>query len=104
MVFREYSNMVQSWRKLLPDLEDKNFEGFPNEEIDKSEITDIVCAMRSFENVDKANIEEWLQSDMCELFFQHMTDTDTANAAAKQKGEGGGQSTECVSQCGTAVC
>jgi hypothetical protein len=42
---------------------------------------------------------------MCELGFQHMTDTDTANAAMKQKGgeEGGedeneeeGQSSECI--------
>jgi hypothetical protein len=33
--------------------------------------------MRSF--------EQWLQSDACELGFQHMTDRDIANAAAKQK-------------------
>jgi hypothetical protein len=61
-------------------------QGFPNAEIGKSKILDMVSAMRSFENVDKNNVEEWLQSDVCELGFQH-TDTDTANAAAKQKGE-----------------
>jgi hypothetical protein len=59
--------LVRSWRKLLPDLEE---QGFPNKKISKSEILDMVCAMRSFENVD-----EWLQSDVCELGFQHMTDT-----------------------------
>jgi hypothetical protein len=70
--------------KLLPDLED-DLQGFPNEEISKSEILDMVCAMTSFENFDEDNGEEWLQSDGCELIFQHMT--EIANAAAKQKGE-----------------
>jgi hypothetical protein len=37
------------WRKLLPDLEEENMQGFPNEQISKSEILDMVCAMRSFE-------------------------------------------------------
>jgi hypothetical protein len=40
--------------------------------------------MRSFENIDEDNIEEWLQSDACELGFQH---TDIVSAAAKQKAE-----------------
>jgi hypothetical protein len=31
--------------------------------------------MRSFEKLDEDNIEEWLQGDVCELGFQHMTDT-----------------------------
>jgi hypothetical protein len=44
-------------------------------------------AMRSFENIDQVNIEEWLQSDACELGFQNMSDMDTANVAVKQKGE-----------------
>jgi hypothetical protein len=29
----------------------------------KSEILDMVCAMRSFENTNEDNVEEWLQSD-----------------------------------------
>jgi hypothetical protein len=33
--------LVQSWRKLLPDLED-DMHSFPNEEISKSEILDMV--------------------------------------------------------------
>jgi hypothetical protein len=49
------------------------------------EILDMVCAMRSFENVHKDN-EEWLQRDACELGFQHMIDTDMVNAATKQMG------------------
>jgi hypothetical protein len=40
--------LVQSWRKLLSVLEDDDFQGFPGEEISKSEILDMVCAMRSF--------------------------------------------------------
>jgi hypothetical protein len=37
--------------------------------------------MRSSENVNE------LQSDACDLSFQHMTDTDIVDAAAKQMGE-----------------
>jgi hypothetical protein len=44
--------LVRSWRKLLPDL------GFHNEEINKSEILDMVFAVRSFEIVDEDNTEE----------------------------------------------
>jgi hypothetical protein len=43
-------------------------QGFPNE-ISMSEILDMVYAMRHFENV-----EIWLESDVCELGFQHTTD------------------------------
>jgi hypothetical protein len=45
-----------------------------------------VC-YENFENVHECNFDVWLQTDMCELSFQHMTDIDIANAAAKQKGE-----------------
>jgi hypothetical protein len=51
-------------------------QDFPNEEI-KSEILDMVCAMRSFENINKNNDEEWLDSDACEVGFQRMTDRQT---------------------------
>jgi hypothetical protein len=44
----------------------------------------MACAMRSLENIDEDN-EELLQSDLCELCFQHMTDMDIVNAAVKQK-------------------
>jgi sarcosine oxidase delta subunit len=54
---------------------------FLNEEISKPEILDMVCAMRSYENI-KANNEEWQKSDGCEVGFQLMT--DTVNAASKQ--------------------
>jgi hypothetical protein len=39
-----------------------------------------VSAVRSFENVDENNTE-WLQSEVCKLGFQHITDTNTSNAA-----------------------
>jgi hypothetical protein len=78
--------LFQSWRK-LPDLEEDDFQGIPNEEISKSEILDMVCAMRSFENIDKDNVVEWLQSNARDLGFQHMTDTHIVNAAVKQKEE-----------------
>jgi hypothetical protein len=60
--------------------------------------------MRSFENVNENNIVEWLQSNACELGFQHMTDMDIVNSATKQKGEeesgedeSEGESSECIS-------
>jgi hypothetical protein len=49
--------LVQSWRKLLPDTEECDLQGFPNNEISKSELFDMVGAVRSSENVDKDNIE-----------------------------------------------
>jgi hypothetical protein len=61
--------LVRSWRELFPDLEDDDLQGFPNEEIRKSKILDM-CTMRSFENFN----EEWLESDACEVGFQHLTD------------------------------
>jgi hypothetical protein len=45
----------------------------------------MVCPLRSFENVDKDNDEEWLQSDACELDFWHMPDANIVNAATEQK-------------------
>jgi hypothetical protein len=62
-IFRAQSSinqimLIRSWRKLLSDLKDYDLQGFPNEEISKSKILDMVCAMRSFKNVDKDNIDE----------------------------------------------
>jgi hypothetical protein len=31
----------------------------------------MVCAIKSFENIDEDNTEEWLQTDACELGIQH---------------------------------
>jgi hypothetical protein len=44
--------LVQLWRKLVPDLEDDDFQGFPNE-ISKSEILDIVYCMISSGNINE---------------------------------------------------
>jgi hypothetical protein len=76
--------LVQSWRKFLPDLE-YGLQGFPNKEISKSKILDMVCAMKSCENVYVSDAEEWLQSNVCERVFQHMT-VNIADAT-KQKEE-----------------
>jgi hypothetical protein len=97
--------LVLSWSKLLPNLED-DLQGFPNEEVDNSEIIDMVCAVRNFVNINEDNIKEWLHSNAWELGFQHMTGTDIANAAMKQKREEEdveddceeeGQSSKCIS-------
>jgi hypothetical protein len=59
--------LIWSWTKLL-------------------EILDMVCAMRSFETVDEDNVEHWLQSDACELGFQHDRHGHV-KADTKRKGE-----------------
>jgi hypothetical protein len=58
--------LVQSWMKLLPDLEKDDLQGFPNTEISKPEILNIVCAVR-FYNTNEDNAEELLYSDVCGL-------------------------------------
>jgi hypothetical protein len=78
--------LVRLWRKHLPDLKEDGLQGFPNEEVGKFEILDMECAMRSFENVNKDNVEEWLQSDTCELGFQELTDTDICQCCHETKG------------------
>jgi hypothetical protein len=45
--------LVLSRRKLLPDLEEDDLQGFPNDRISKSNILDMVCAKRSFENINE---------------------------------------------------
>jgi hypothetical protein len=52
--------------------------------------------MRVSETVDEDNTEEWLQSDACELGFQHTADTDIVITAMKEKGveEGGEDESE----------
>jgi hypothetical protein len=63
--------MVRSWRKLIPDLDDDDLQGF-RDEINRPKILDTVCATRSFENIDD-HIEELLQSDVCEPGFHTWT-------------------------------
>jgi hypothetical protein len=48
--------LVQSWRKLLPNLDD--LQRFPNEEIRKFEIPDMVSVIKSSENTGNDNNEE----------------------------------------------
>lgn len=49
--------LVKTWKKLLPDLEDDDIQGFPKEEIKMSQILDMVCYMRSFENINKEMLQ-----------------------------------------------
>jgi hypothetical protein len=48
-----------------------------------------VC-YEKFRKHQRRNVKEWLQSGVCEVGFQNMTDTNAVNAAVKQKGEEGG--------------
>jgi hypothetical protein len=73
---------VRSWRKLHPHVQNGDLQGLRIEEMIKSEIVDMVCAMRSFEYIGD-NVEELVQRS-CELVFQHMKYGDVIGAAAKQ--------------------
>jgi hypothetical protein len=39
--------------------------------------------LKEFENIREGNLEEWLQSDMCEPAFHYMTDAGVISAAAE---------------------
>jgi hypothetical protein len=60
--------LVQSLRKLPPDLEENDLQSFPDKEISKYEILDKVQAVKSFENT-VTDVEKLLYSDVCELCF-----------------------------------
>jgi hypothetical protein len=48
--------LVQKWGKLPPHLEDNDVQGFPNEELSKFKIPDIMlCAVVTFENTDRTH-------------------------------------------------
>jgi hypothetical protein len=84
--------LVQSWRKLLPDLDDDDddLQGFPNEESSKSEILDMVCAIINFENINEDNTEERLQRDAMRLNWAFSTWTVSMllqNTREKKRGE-----------------
>jgi hypothetical protein len=49
--------LVRSWRKLLSYLEENDLRSFSNEEINKSEILNLVCSMRSFENITEITLK-----------------------------------------------
>jgi hypothetical protein len=57
-------------------------QAVPNKDISKSKILGILCAMKSSENTKEDNVE-WLQSNVCELAFQHIRDM-VIDAAKKQ--------------------
>jgi hypothetical protein len=46
-----------------------DFQGFSKESVNNSEITDLVNILKGFENSDKENFEEWLQSQTFESGF-----------------------------------
>jgi hypothetical protein len=78
--------LVPFWRKLLPDVKEDDLQGFPSEEISKSKILDMVCAMRSFENIN----EEMLMNGYSVMRVNWPSSTrqiDIVNATRKQKGE-----------------
>jgi hypothetical protein len=53
MIFYESSNAASIVEETSSTLQEDNLQGFANEEISKSEVLDMMCAMRSFENIHK---------------------------------------------------
>jgi hypothetical protein len=77
--------LVPFCRRLLLDANDDDMQGLPTDGTSKLKILDTVSATVSSEDIQQWNTEEWLQSDVCEMGFQHMT--DIVNPATKQKRE-----------------
>jgi hypothetical protein len=44
---------------------------FSDEESSKPKILDMVCAMKSFENINKEVLKNGQEGDACEVGFQH---------------------------------
>lgn len=63
--------LVGSQRKRFIDPDDDDLQDPASQEIGKPKILNIVCAMINFENTDKDNTEEWPQSCVCDVGFQH---------------------------------
>jgi hypothetical protein len=59
MVFCESSNADLVMEETSSNLEVDDLQGFHIKEIRKSGILDLVCAVRSFENVNKNNTQEF---------------------------------------------
>lgn len=78
--------LVRSWRKLLPDLEENDFNGFPDDDSSTTEIMTMVKVLQGFENVDEVNVREWINTDACEPGYQHLSDAEIVNNAV-----GGGE-------------
>jgi hypothetical protein len=44
-----------------------------------------MCAVRTFQNVDGKNIEDWLQGDGCEPGFRHITDAELSTLLGSKR-------------------
>lgn len=60
-MFCESSNAGLIIEETSSVSKEDSVEGFPIEKTIKTKILGLVCAMRSFENIDKDNIDEWMQ-------------------------------------------
>lgn len=62
-------SFVQSWKKLLPDLDNRQLV-LGEEGTDVTEIVDIMKNIDGFQYVNKENVNEWLKSDLCETNYK----------------------------------
>jgi hypothetical protein len=53
IVSRKSSNARLTVEETFPDLKEVDLQGFPNDEISKSEIRNIIFPLRNFENMDE---------------------------------------------------
>ena len=86
--------LVRSWRKILPDIEESDFQAFSDEEITTAQIMNLATGLNGFEDVDEENLNEWLKIDACEPGFQYMSDAEIVTAASQQNKE---EDSECES-------
>ena len=65
--------LVRSWRKILPNVEGDFLDPIePKTSEIVSEMRELMANLHGFENVDRENIEEWLEHDSNNAGFQIM--------------------------------
>ncbi|KAG8235509.1 hypothetical protein J437_LFUL015743 [Ladona fulva] len=63
--------IIRSWKKLLPDLEENDFEEF-SDDLSNSELDALLYDNDGCGNIDSKNLKEWLESDICETDYKEL--------------------------------
>jgi len=78
--------LLRSWRSVLPDIETDLMDSEENKENVVSEMCGLVLEnLNFFEDVDKENIEEWLNHDLNDPGFERMDDPDIVSLVTQKE-------------------
>ena len=78
----ESSTLVKSWRKILPSVEKTLVESEEKgEEVSVHDLANLAKSVAGGENVDEDNIIEWIDCDINDPSFEHVTDEQIVEEA-----------------------